>query len=262
MRKMKNINGYLVVRFNDREKREHEGTALGNFGVIDAELYTGILDIDRGAMEYDDAETIEEAVELARGLEPERDAVDDEDKVKVEVIVEIDGQEHNPAKLFAAEKGALERQINSDRYPDIDERTAAHELHGFALALRQLGIIKEDAEEFHVGADVFDGVAKLPPTRSADGPRAGWRHLDDDEHFLPPKLYALGQALAENCPQNDCVVYRNIFQQARELDEALDGLDGYAAEIIRRELRARVRELGRMYRTNYAVSNYRKGARA
>lgn len=112
MRKMKNINGYLVVRFNDREKREHEGTALGNFGVIDAELY------------------------------------------------------------------------------------------------------------------------------------------------------ALGQALAENCPQNDCVVYRNIFQQARELDEALDGLDGYAAGIIRRELRARVRELGRMYRTNYAISNYRKGARA
>lgn len=91
MRKMKNINGYLVVRFNDREKREHEGTALGNFGVIDAELYTGILDIDRGAMEYDDAETLEEAVELARGLEAERDAVDDEDKVKVEVIVEIDG---------------------------------------------------------------------------------------------------------------------------------------------------------------------------
>ena len=39
MRKMKKINGYLVVRFNDREKREYEGTALGNFGVIDAELY-------------------------------------------------------------------------------------------------------------------------------------------------------------------------------------------------------------------------------
>ena len=41
MRKMKKINGYLVVRFNDREKREYEGTGLGNYGVIDAELYTG-----------------------------------------------------------------------------------------------------------------------------------------------------------------------------------------------------------------------------
>ena len=53
MRKIKKINGYLVVKFNDRELREWEGTALGNYGVIDAELYTGCLEVDRGAMEYD-----------------------------------------------------------------------------------------------------------------------------------------------------------------------------------------------------------------
>ena len=29
MRKIKKINGYLVVRFNDREKRMNEGTGLG-----------------------------------------------------------------------------------------------------------------------------------------------------------------------------------------------------------------------------------------
>lgn len=52
MRKMKKINGYLVVKFNARELREYEGTALGEYGVIDAELYTGNLDVDRGAMEY------------------------------------------------------------------------------------------------------------------------------------------------------------------------------------------------------------------
>ena len=52
MRKIKKINGFLVVKFNDREKREYEGTALGEYGVIDAEVYTGNLDIDRGAMEY------------------------------------------------------------------------------------------------------------------------------------------------------------------------------------------------------------------
>ena len=65
MRKMKKINGYLVVKFNDRELREWEGTALGKYGVIDAELYTGTLEVDRGAMEYDNADSIEEAVELA-----------------------------------------------------------------------------------------------------------------------------------------------------------------------------------------------------
>lgn len=62
MRKIKKINGFLVVKFNDREKREYEGTALGEYGVIDAEVYTGNLDIDRGAMEYDDADTLEAAV--------------------------------------------------------------------------------------------------------------------------------------------------------------------------------------------------------
>ena len=88
MRKMKKINGYLVVKFNARELREYEGTALGEYGVIDAELYTGILDVDRGAMEYDNAGSLEEAVELARGLESELDA--EEPEVKVTVIKETD----------------------------------------------------------------------------------------------------------------------------------------------------------------------------
>ncbi len=61
MRKMKKINGYLVVRFNDREKRERP--ELGSFGVIDAELYSGNLMVDLGAMEYTDADLIEVAIE-------------------------------------------------------------------------------------------------------------------------------------------------------------------------------------------------------
>ena len=64
MRKMKKINGYLVVKFNDRELREWEGTALGKYGVIDAELYTGTLEVDRGAMEYGDSPAIIGEVQL------------------------------------------------------------------------------------------------------------------------------------------------------------------------------------------------------
>lgn len=71
MRKMKKINGYLVVRFNDREKRDDE--TLGSFGVIDAEEYTGDLEMDRGAMEYNDADSLEVAIEQARGLNAEED---------------------------------------------------------------------------------------------------------------------------------------------------------------------------------------------
>ena len=74
MRKVKKINGYLVVRFNEREKEENPG--LGSYGVIDAEVYTGDLDFDRSEMEYDDADSLEVAVEQARGLDAERD-IDD-----------------------------------------------------------------------------------------------------------------------------------------------------------------------------------------
>ena len=38
MRKIKKINGFLVVKFNDREKREYEGTALGEYEVNIAKL--------------------------------------------------------------------------------------------------------------------------------------------------------------------------------------------------------------------------------
>jgi len=71
MRKMKKINGFLVVRFNDREKQGYP--QLGNFGVIDAEQYTGDLDFDLDAFEYTDADLIEIAVEQARGLDAEED---------------------------------------------------------------------------------------------------------------------------------------------------------------------------------------------
>lgn len=102
MRKMKKINGYLVVRFNDREKREYEGAGLGNFGVIDAELYTGILDVDRSVMEYDDIETLEIALEQARGLESELDVVEPE--VKITVIIEgeteVSEEDVEPESLF------------------------------------------------------------------------------------------------------------------------------------------------------------------
>lgn len=74
MRKMKKINGFLVVRFNDREKRVYP--ELGSFGVIDAEQYVGDIDLDLDAMEYTDAETIEIAVEQARGLNAEEDYTD------------------------------------------------------------------------------------------------------------------------------------------------------------------------------------------
>ena len=136
MRKIKKINGFLVVKFNDREKREYEGTALGEYGVIDAEVYTGNLDIDRGAMEYDDADTLEVAVELARGLESEEDITDEPPTytAAVETNESYTEEAVEPAALIEGWTRRLATQVKSKHYPDTDPRTAAHILREFGLS--------------------------------------------------------------------------------------------------------------------------------
>ena len=143
MRKMKKINGYLVVRFNDRERRDYE--TLGAYGVIDAELYTGHLDVDRGALEYDDAETMEQAIEQARGLESELDV--EEPETAVTVIVETESGttelETTPEELIRGEKRFLET-----RRPALSQEAADWQLCGYVRALTDLGIVDSADERF------------------------------------------------------------------------------------------------------------------
>lgn len=174
MRKIKKINGFLVVKFNDREKREYEGTALGEYGVIDAEVYTGNLDIDRGAMEYDDADTLEVAVELARGLESEEDITDEPPTytAAVETNESYTEEAVEPAALIEGWTRRLATQVKSKHYPDTDPRTAAHELYGFKMALRQIGFLPEsevitDPDTF--GAGRLDGpIEEINSTQNKD----------------------------------------------------------------------------------------------
>lgn len=358
MRKMKKINGYLVVKFNARELREYEGAALGEYGVIDAELYTGNLDVDRGAMEYDNAGSMEEAVELARGLESELDA--EEPEVKVTIVKETDEtteeEEVDAQQMIAGWENVLRGQVASAHYKDVDERTAAHELYGYKVALRDLGLL--DREDCYVLPDTFgEAPGPLPKkpeellayvcdelcrhrrpemsqeeldavcekcslerlaneadgrdlrarekalgalyglvdrirdressveadrvgaearaylralatvqvitereresfaaaiedavkARTAPAERTTFEHLHPDlkRHRETAQIYALGLALAADCPPNDCRVYLNIFNGARELDAALDNLDAEGAPRtgrraggdVRRELR-------------------------
>lgn len=158
MRKIKKINGYLVVKFNDRELRDWAGTALGNYGVIDAELYTGNMDIDRSVMEYDGAETLEEAIEQARGLESELDVR--EPAATYTIIKETDETieevEVDPVQMVDEWDEALADQIESERYPEVNPTTAAHQLYGFMVALRELGIY--DPGKCYVEPDHYESV--------------------------------------------------------------------------------------------------------
>lgn len=222
MRKMKKINGYLVVKFNARELREYEGTALGEYGVIDAELYTGILDVDRGAMEYDNAGSMEEAVELARGLESELDA--EEPEVKVTIVKETDEtteeEEVDAQQMIAGWENVLRGQVASAHYKDVDERTATHELYGYKVALRDLGLL--DREDCYVLPDTFG---------EAPGP-------------LPKKPEEL---LAYVC--DELCRHRRPEMPQEELDAVCEkcSLERLANEADGRDLRAREKAFGALY---------------
>ena len=245
MRKMKKINGYLVVRFNDRERRDYE--TLGAYGVIDAELYTGHLDVDRGALEYDDAETMEQAIEQARGLESELDV--EEPETAVTVIVETESGttelETTPEELIRGEKRFLET-----RRPALSQEAADWQLCGYVRALTDLGIVDSADERFQA----------TPPPSVSEAPDS-FRHLPPGmrSHSFTRALYQLGQKMEAECPDNDCIVYRNTFRMARELDGAIDGMDpdSYPALTLRSELRKLLADLQEMCSENYAVRKYR-----
>lgn len=249
MRKLKKINGFLVVKFNERELRAWEGTALGLYGVIDAEMYTGSLDVDRSVMEYDGAETLEEAIEQARGLESEQDIVDEPLSVSVVIEREESIREHevNPQAMLEDYKKDLASQIKSHHYPSVNATTARHALYGFELALERLGLIDED--DCIVTPDTF------APERRDD-----FRHSMEDASTR--QIYALGLALMEVCPQNDCIIYRNTFRMCLELDEQIDRVDGLSKRILERELFRYQNELFQSYLCNYAIQCYRKEQRA
>ena len=140
MRKIKKINGFLVVKFNDREKREYEGTALGEYGVIDAEVYTGNLDIDRGAMEYDNAGSMEEAVELA--LKSGKITPAQRDWAKGYALKSPEDfrqfMEKAPQVVPMGEIGGTEKLALKDKEPD--EATL--------LVCKQLGISADDVKQY------------------------------------------------------------------------------------------------------------------
>ena len=282
MRKVKKINGYLVVRFNEREKQGYP--QLGSFGVIDAEMYTGCIDTDLGAMEYEDADTLEVAVEQARGLESEQDYSGDPPvcTLIVETADETTEEEVDPQLMIAGFEKSLQKQA-AHGCRDMDARTAAHELYGYKAALRDLGLLEPEEVQAHICDHVcpapqaardqeeLDAVCVRCPAfgppqnhfqETAAEPRDTFRHLDPAlRGALPVRAaYRLGLALERDCPDNDCRVYRNIFRTAQELDTALDGLDenGAPALYLRKALRERVSELKEMYTENHAVRKYRE----
>ena len=271
MRKMKKINGYLVVKFNDREKRLNTDTGLGSFGVIDAEQYTGILDIDRDAMEYDSADTIEEAIEQARGLESELDT--EEPPVKFTIVTETDTgsteEEVDPVSLFRRESNLIRNQASNPGRPYINETTVSYHLRGYVSALEDLSLANQGDEHFRIDMEALDGktltlfpkhplkdLKGIPTAPPAAAEIQTFRYPPQWHVLEPGQLFALGMLLMENCPDDDCIIFRNTFKMCREMDNQLDGLTGQDLQKLKSRFYREYESLEHMYRTNFAVRRY------
>ena len=271
MRKMKKINGYLVVKFNDREKRLNADTGLGCFGVIDSEQYTGILDIDRDVMEYDSAETIEEAIEQARGLESELDT--EEPPVKFTIVTETDTgsteEEVDPVSLFRRESNLIRNQASNPGWPSISETTAPYHLRGYVSALEDLSLANQGDERFRIDMEALDSktltlfpkhpledLKSIPIAQPAAAETQTFRHPPQWHVLEPEQLFALGMLLMENCPDDDCIIFRNTFKMCREMDNQLDGLTGQDLQKLKSRFYREYESLEHMYQTNFAVRRY------
>lgn len=73
------------------------------------------------------------------------------------------------------------------------------------------------------------------------------------------KVISLGEKLRVNCPDNDCRIYLNLFNEYMALESDLNGclLSKPGRTILSSALERTYLDLERMYFTNYAVRCFR-----
>jgi hypothetical protein len=80
--------------------------------------------------------------------------------------------------------------------------------------------------------------------------------LENLKNPMSKKIYALGLELTKNCPDNDCRIYRTIYNNCCDIDNQIIYVTGLPCEILTRELCKQYHQLVTMYLTNYAVGEY------
>lgn len=78
--------------------------------------------------------------------------------------------------------------------------------------------------------------------------------------ILSENMVELGEKLKVACPENDCIVYRNIYGMYNEIFSDLKSLELHdrTREILEREARKYTRKLQEMWRENYAIQLAKK----
>jgi len=77
----------------------------------------------------------------------------------------------------------------------------------------------------------------------------------------------IGRKLLEDCPQNDCVIYRNVFDRYNEMIEDLKRMEtagcGESSILaVERTILSDMMKLNEMYFNNYAIQSYKKSVKS
>lgn len=74
---------------------------------------------------------------------------------------------------------------------------------------------------------------------------------------LSDRAVGIVNELKENCPENDCRLYLNIYGMRRDVLQALAAVHGgWSRAVLVAEANRLARQLEHMARTNYAVRNF------
>ena len=77
------------------------------------------------------------------------------------------------------------------------------------------------------------------------------------------KCIALAKKLREDCPDNDCRVFLNIYGMYEGVSADLKGclLSEWGRKVLEHEQKKLELELEKMYLTNYAIHQYQRGGK-
>ena len=232
--------------------------------MIDAELYTGDIEADLGAMEYNDADRVAIAVVQARGLASEKDYPDEgEDPIKPRLCGGDETDSFRSVRLLT-EHGLAE--LSPHEFEEVDCITGCTVqtlrcrrcgFESFAWSQTARSIRARDMEK--IGTLIRELGEYVGHGSEGDAPEHCFQH--DCESISEQRmieLYALGERLVCDCPENDCTIYRNTFLICRDFDAQLSRLTGYARDVMRRDFTKRLHELDKLYMLNHAICNYRR----
>jgi hypothetical protein len=79
---------------------------------------------------------------------------------------------------------------------------------------------------------------------------------------ISPRAKKLGEALKKECPQNDCIIYRNLYNQYSDMigdyrNSNLNISDATISALIH-AINKTGYEIEGMYRENYAIQIYKR----